>query len=177
MSISNAGRTPILHALPLAALMLLGACAHGGPPGGFDRGGPQQQGYSEKAVMRALAQVEADEQQRRTVLGAFDRDDVERRKLVTEAGQLRKDIAKLSKSEPDYLARIEPLARRKGEIVTEELLIQARFDQAVVNTLTPDQLERWNELFRQNGERGDFGGGGAGGGGRRGRGPGGGPMG
>ena len=61
MSIPNAGRTPILHALPLAALMLLSACAHGGPPGGFDRGGPQQQGYSEKAVIRALAQVEADD--------------------------------------------------------------------------------------------------------------------
>lgn len=126
--------------------------------------------------MRALGKVEADEQQRRTVLNAFDRDDVERRKLVTEGEQLRKNMAALSKSQPDYLAQIEPLAKRKGELVTEELMIQARFDQTVVNTLTPEQLEHWNEQFRANGERAGEGfGEGGGGGGRRGRG--GGPMG
>ena len=154
----------------------MSACGHNGPRGDFDRGGPQQQGFSEKAVIRALTTVEADEQQRLAVLAAFDRDDAERRKLLTEGEQLRRDIAKLPKSQPDYLARLEPLARRKGEIVTEDLLIQARFDQAVGSTLTPDQLERWNELFRQSGERGGYGGEGGGGGGRRGGGRGG-PMG
>ena len=174
MSTLHVARTSIRRTLVLAALISLAACGgRGGPSGGFDRAGAQQPVFSEKAVMRALGQVEADEQQRRSVLGAFDRDDAERRRLSTEGEQLRKDIASLSKSQPDYLDRIEPLARRKGELVTEELLIQARFDQAVVNTLTPEQLERWNEQFRAGAERGGgFGGGG--GGGRRGRG---GPMG
>ncbi|EIT68591.1 hypothetical protein [Hydrocarboniphaga effusa] len=167
MSISTAARTRTRHALLLATLLVLTACGgRGGPRGGCDRESPQQQRYSEKAVMRALGQVEADEQQRLAVLNAFDRDDAERRRLVTDGEQLRRDIASLSKSQPDYLARIEPLAKRKGELVTEELLIQARFDQAVVNTLTPEQLERWDEQFRQGVERGGFG---ESGGGRRGR--------
>ena len=167
MSNSNAARTRTRHALLLATLLVLTACGgRGGPRAGDDRVGPQQR-YSEKAVMRALGQVEADEQQRLAVLNAFDRDDAERRRLATEDEQLRRQIASLSKGQPDYLARIEPLARRTGELVTEALLIQARFEQAVVNTLTPEQLERWEAQFRSNGERGGFGGG------RRGRGPGG----
>jgi hypothetical protein len=162
----------LLRGLPLLGLMLLCACSHEAPRGrGGDESSPRA---TEKAVMRALGEVGASDPQRTAVLNAYDRDDTERRRIATEADELRRQIAHLSKSEPDYLARLEPLAQRQGQQLTEQLLIQARFDQAVAATLTPEQLERWDAQFRAGPDRG---GGSEGGGGRRRRGPGGGGFG
>ncbi|MDB5968761.1 MAG: hypothetical protein JWQ90_1211 [Hydrocarboniphaga sp.] len=159
----------ILRGLPLLGLMLLCACSHEPPRGhGRDESSPRA---TEKAVMRALGAVEASDVQRTAVLNAYDRDDAERRRLAAEADDLRRQIDQLSKTQADYLARLEPLVQRQGQELSEQLMIQARFDAAVAATLTPEQLERWNAQFRAAPDRD---GGPDGGGGRRRRGPGGG---
>lgn len=132
--------------LAAAALLTLAACSQA--PSRLIAGDSLAGRTTEKAVMRALSAVEASEQQRREVLSAFDRDDAERRRIRDESETLRRQIARLPKSEADYVERLEPLAQRQGQILTTELLIQARFDKAVAELLTPEQLADWEPYLR-----------------------------
>lgn len=144
----------------MASLLLwLSACSHD-PARGIGRADGASDVTSEKSVIRALSDVEASDQQRLAVLAAFDREDAQRGRLRREAEDLRRTMSKLPKTEPDYVTLFGPLAQRAGELVTEQLLIQARFDQSVASILSAEQFSDWQAVLRHadGGGRGGLGG-------------------
>lgn len=159
--------------MPIALIVLSACSSH--PP--RMRGGPDRdpaQPLAEKTVIRALNDVGASESQRLAVLAAFDSDTAERRRLAGESEALRNQIDELSEAQPDYLARVASLAQRRGRLLSEQMMLRARFDQAVAAALTPEQLDHWTAAVRElSMEDRPFGGGGGGGMRRRGGGMGG----
>ncbi len=159
---------PLVATLMLSTTLLLSACSNHRPR--MNDEGPRQ-AMSEKTVMHALSESGADDAQRRVVLDAFDQGEARRKSSMQQADELRRQIARLQKASPDYLTQIEPLLRQQGALQVDQSLAQAGFEHRVATTLTPEQLERWNEALHASQDRE---GGPGGGGGRRGRGPGGG---
>lgn len=144
MTLQRAARRRFPLIAPGVLAVLLGACVEA--PSYRDERSTLP---PEKAVIRALALVEASEAQRRTVLAAWDELHPELARLNRELQTLEAAQQALSPREAGYLLAVDALIARAAPLLAERERVQARFQQKLATALDEKQWRRWDEAAQE----------------------------
>lgn len=111
---------------------------------------------NDRSVVRALAVVEASQDQQNKVLAAYDSQAQRRRELDRELQQLERERRSLDPKQPDFIPKADAWIARWSALGSERMGIQARFDQAVAGVLDDRQWRLWSELTTPRTVYGDY---------------------
>lgn len=153
-----------MRQIPLATALavLVVACA---PRPAFRPGGAFAP-LPEKRVLVALAEVHADEAQRRAVLEAYDQTTPRLRALADEAESLQARWQDLDRRNAGFTAQVLELAERTAGVSRERMRQAAAFERQVATALDADQWQAWCDFWSRaaagplDGPEEGFGGGG-----------------
>lgn len=98
---------------------------------------------SEKSMFVALKEARATDEQRLAIMAAYDETQPRLRDLAEESAGLIAEWHALDRTEKDFEARADALAKRWGEIARERMTVTAKFDAKVGAVFDSGQWRDW----------------------------------
>lgn len=132
----------------IVALALLAGCE---PRPAMVRPGGEFAAHPEKAVLVALRQVHATDEQRIAIMDAFDESQPKLAALDDDAEALMGQWYGLDRRDAGFARKGAELADKWGRISRERMTLTARFDGRVAAVLKEDQWDAWQQFWMRPG--------------------------
>lgn len=138
----------------LLVASLLSACASA-PPAALSE---NFDGLSEKAVLYALREIQATDDQRKKFLETYDRHNPKLVKLSKERIAIAEQWNQLNRMDDAFLSQAAALSERRAVVVQQQMVEEAAFERDVATILGPEQWKDWQSFWASvaaaEGERG-----------------------
>lgn len=119
---------------------------------------------AETTVYDAIKKVAASDQQRLSILDAYDSSNGRLRSLAAQSRQVLARWRGLDRTAPDFSAQVDALAAQWAAVNADEMKTRAAFERSVATALSPAQWSTWQDFMRGRGaaerEQDDYGEGG-----------------
>lgn len=132
-------------ALLIALAATLAACAS--PGGGNGPYAPTSGSQYERQVIGALSEIKVSEEQRQTVLGAYDALAPKLKHNDAEDARVQRRWEALDPRAAGYLAQAETVAEQAGTLDAERFKALAQFNQTVATALDASQWATWSRVM------------------------------
>lgn len=103
----------------------------------------------EQKVLRGLGMVEANSEQRRTVLAVYDSINLQLRTLAEQSQQLKRKWQELDPKNPEFTTQSQELIRKRLAMQQQTWELETQFDRSVAETLDDAQWATWSAYVRE----------------------------